>query len=435
MSDSQPFKVLIVGGGSAALEAAFSLQRLAGDMIDVTILAPEDDFTTHAMAVLVPFASGHVPKEPLIRMASDARAKLRRGRMAHVDTARHDVMTDDGEAIAYDALLIAVGAVKHVPYPHALTFGPPGSEERMHGLIQDLEAGYVRRVAFVVPSGASWPMPLYELALMTAERAYEVCEDCDLFLVTAEEAPMSLFGPAASRTLEARLAEAGIALRARAHAHVVRRGLVELHPGGERLTVDRIVTLPTLEGPAVAGLPQDAQGFLPVDPHGRVLGAVDVYAAGDATNFPIKQGGLACQEANAAAEAIAAQAGVAIESHPFAPMLRGVLLTERTATFMRRDASGATGDDSAVSAQPLWSPGTKITGRELGRRIGQLPLHAGARAPGRTSDGPSAHPRELRLARVDRHLAPLAGAEQAADDSDGGDDAQRAERERLEVPA
>lgn len=388
MSDQQPFKTLIVGGGSAGLEAAFALQRLAGDTIEVTILAPEDHFTTRAMAVLVPFASGHVPDEPLIRMASEAGAGLRRGRMAHVDSARHEVVTDGAETIPYDALLIAVGAVAHAPYPHALTFGPPGSEERMHGLIQDLEGGYVRRVAFVVPPGASWPMPLYELALMTGERAYEVGERCDLFLVTAEEAPMALFGPAASRALDARLAEAGISLRTRVHADVVRRGLVELHPGGERLIVDRIVTLPTLEGPAVHGLPRDARGFLPVDSHGRVLGVADVYAAGDATSFPIKQGGLACQEANAAAETIAAQAGVAIEPVPFTPMLRGVLLTERTATFMRRDASGAAGDDSAVSAQPLWSPGTKITGREIGRRVGRLPPHTVRAADGAETETP-----------------------------------------------
>lgn len=382
MSDSQPFKVLIVGGGSAALEAAFALQHLAKDTLAVTILAPEEHLTTHAMAVLVPFAAGHIPDEPLIRLASDAGARLRRGRMARVDAAHHCVVTDDGDAIAYDALLVAVGAVAHAPYPHALTFGLRASEERMHGLIQDLEAGYVRRIAFVVPPGSSWPLPLYELALMTADRAYEMGHRCDLFLVTAEEAPLTMFGPAASRPLEARLAEAGIALRNRVHADVVRRGLVELRPGGERLTVDRIVTLPTFEGSAVKGLPKDPYGFLPVDPHGRVLGADDVYAAGDATNFPIKQGGLACQEANAAAETIAAQAGVAIEPRPFVPMLQGVLLTERTATFMRRDASGAGGDDSAVSAQPLWSPGTKITGRELGRRVRLLP---GARVTGARS--------------------------------------------------
>ena len=371
MADSERFKVLIVGGGSAALEAAFRLQRVAEGRVDITILAPDEHFATQAMAVLVPFAAGHVPRESLARLASDADARLRHGRMASVDVEGHRVLTDDGEAISYDALLIAVGAVKHAPYPRALAFGSPGTEERMHGLIQDLETGYVRRIAFVVPAGASWPVPLYELALMTAERAYDMGESCDLVLVTAEDAPLALFGPDESRALTIRLAQAGVAVLTGLHADVPRPGLIELDPGGERLTVDRIVTLPTLEGPAVEGLPCDARGFLPVDEHGRVTGAPDIYAAGDATHHPIKQGGLACQQADAAAEAIAAQAGAAIHPQPYDAVLQGVLLTERAATAMRRDVGGAAGDDDAA----LWWPPTKIAGRELIGHIDRLPSH------------------------------------------------------------
>jgi sulfide:quinone oxidoreductase len=46
-------------------------------------------------------------------------------------------------------------------------------------------------------------------------------------------------------------------------------------------------------------------------------------------------------------------------------MLRGMLLTERWARFLRRDASGTGGDDSAVAGHALWWPPTKIAGREL----------------------------------------------------------------------
>src|SRR4051812_39837087 len=158
MTDSPSFKVLIAGGGCAALEAAFRLQRVAAGKVDTTILAPDELFVTHALAVLVPFAAGHTPHESLAEMASAAGARLRRGRLASVDPGEHRVLTDDGEAIGYDALLIAVGGVQRAAYPHAVAFGSPGSEERVHGLVQDLEAGYVRRIAFVVPDGASWPV-------------------------------------------------------------------------------------------------------------------------------------------------------------------------------------------------------------------------------------------------------------------------------------
>jgi len=243
----------------------------------------------------------------------------------------------------------------------------------MHGLVQDLEAGYVRRIAFVVPDGASWPVPLYELALMTAERAYDMGESCELTLVTPEAAPLALFGPDVSDALTTRLDEAGVTVLTGVHADVPRPGLVELNPDRSRLSVDRIVALPEPSGPAVDGLPRDAEGFLPVDRHGRVTGVAGVYAAGDATTSPIKQGGLACQQADAAAEAIAAQAGAAIEPQPYRALLQGVLLTERDATFMRRDPERANGEDTAASEHALWWPPTKIAGRELARHVGGMP--------------------------------------------------------------
>jgi sulfide:quinone oxidoreductase len=161
------------------------------------------------------------------------------------------------------------------------------------------------------------------------------------------------------------------------HVDVPRAGVIELHPGDDQLSVDRIVSLPQLEGPAVEGLPHDAQGFLEVDRHGRVAGVADVYAAGDATSFPIKQGGLACQQADAAAETIAAQVGAAIDPQPYEGLLQGVLLTERDATYMCRESGRAAGEGSVASAQDLWWPPTKIAGRELARHIGGPPRHLG----------------------------------------------------------
>jgi sulfide:quinone oxidoreductase len=369
MSESQPLNVLIVGGGVAALEAAFALQRLADDMVDVTLLAPEQFFATQALAVLEPFAAGHTPREPLARIAADAGARLVRGHMTSIDVEGHEARTADGATIGYDVALIAVGALKRAPYPHVLTFGSPGAGARMHGLVQDLEAGYVRRVAFVVPSDTSWPMPLYELALMSAERAYDVSAHCELMLLTAEEAPLALFGREASRALQVRLAAASVGLLTGVQVDVPNKKLIELG-SGERLSVDRIVTLPILEGPAVDGLPADARGFIPVDRHCRVQGAPDVFAAGDATHFPVKQGGLACQQADAAAEASAARAGAAIEPRSDDAVLAGVLLTERDATVLLRPGADA---GARVAAQPLWWPPSKIAGRELKHRIGTLP--------------------------------------------------------------
>jgi sulfide:quinone oxidoreductase len=375
MRDSPAYRVLIVGAGSAALEAAFRLQHVAEDRIDTTILAPDDEFATHAMAVLAPFAAGDVPHEPVAGLALQAGARLRRGRLASVDADKHQVMTTDGETIDYDALLIAVGGVQRVAPRHVLAFGGTGTEERMHGLVQDLEEGFVRRVAFVVPAGATWPVPLYELALMAADRAYEMSLHPELTLVTWEQAPLELFGAEASDALAARLAERDIAVVTGVHAAVPAAGVVELHAGA-RLAVDRVGTLALLDGPAVDGLPHDDDGFLLVDRYGRLRGIPDVYAAGDATHHAIKQGGLACQQADAAAEAIAAQAGAAIDPEPYAGILQGVLLTQRSTTYLRRDALA----DALVPHEAVWWPPTKIAGRELSRHLGRHSSHIAAAA-------------------------------------------------------
>src|SRR3954471_6045517 len=363
MTDRHPLNVLIVGGGCAALEAAFRLQRVAGQRVRTTLLAPDEYLATHAMAVLVPFAAGAVPREPLAGMASDAGARLRRGRMAAVDPGGQQVLTDNGDTLDYDFLLIAIGAVAR-PHPRALAFGGPGTEQRMHGLIQDLEAGLLRRIAFVVPADATWPVPIYQLALLTAQRAYDMCLPPELTIVTPELAPLELFGPEVAFALMKRLADVGVKLLTDTRAEVATARVVELgHP--KRLTADRVVTLPTFEGPAVPGLPHDAAGYLRVDPHGRVHGTSDVYAAGDVTHHRVKQGGLACQQADAAADAIAARAGTAIEPQPYTPTLQGVLLTEHAETFLRRGST----EDASGSDQTVPCPPTKLAGRELSRHL------------------------------------------------------------------
>ena len=93
-------------------------------------------------------------------------------------------------------------------------------------------------------------------------------------------------------------------------------------------------------------------------------GERDVYAAGDATTSSIKQGGVACQQADAAAEAIAARAGADVDPEPFRPVLRGLLLTGSTPRYMRTEVTGG-GESGQVSDHALWWPPGKIAGKRL----------------------------------------------------------------------
>lgn len=362
--------VLIAGGGVAGLEAALALRELAGDRVTTTVLTPEETFEVKALSVREPFALPRAHRHSLADVARDVGFELRRGTLASVDPDRRVVVDTDGGEHSYDHLIVAVGARWDRAIPHAVTFTGPG-DDGVHGVLEDMEGGYAKRIAFVAPSASTWPLPLYELALLTAERAASVgLDDVQITVVTPEDAPLALFGHQASTAVAGLLRERGIEVLTSAIVEPSSRvPALGLGPGHDRVPVDRVVALPVMTGRSIPGLPADAAGFVPIDGHARVLrdgGPVDrVYAAGDGTSFPIKQGGIAAQQADAAAEAIAAAVGADVTQHGFHPVLRGILLTDTGPRWLRANV-GADEHRSELAEHALWWPPTKVAGHHLG---------------------------------------------------------------------
>ena len=358
--------LLIAGGGVAGLEALIATRSLAGDRVAITLLDPADDFVYQPMAVAEPFARRGAERTSLDKVAQDFSAERVKDTLDRIDPGKHEVTTGGGRTIGYDVLLTTLGARRRPALQHVTTFRGQEDSESVHGLIQDVEDGYIKSVAFVIPGGVTWPLPLYELALMAAGRAREMGQELDATLVTPEETPLAIFGQQASTAVAELLGDAGIALEASTYADVEGRRL-HLRPSGRDLEPDRIIALPVLEGPAPRGIPADERGFIPTDSHGRVVGVDDVYAAGDGTQFPVKQGGVATQQADIAVADIVRRVGVNVDTQQtFRPVLRAKLLTGRGERFLRGDeVTGGRGASSESSEHALWWPPSKIAGAYL----------------------------------------------------------------------
>jgi sulfide:quinone oxidoreductase len=356
---------VICGGGVAAIEALLALRAHFKVGVDVHLVAPNREFVYQPLAVAAPFGLAETHLLEIAEIATDQDAKLHIDSVVQVDAQNRRVQLASDIDLSYDALLIAVGARRCDWLEGALHFGGAEAVEDFKALLERLESGAERRVCFVSPPGTSWTLPLYELALLTASHlADRGVIGAELTLVAPEPDPLALFGPTASRMLRDLLADRGIALRVSTRAERIEDGELHLHPGG-KLEAGYVVTLAELEGPALPGLPRDTAGFIPVDQHGRVAGLSDVYAAGDGTDFPVKQGGLAAQQADVAAETIAARMGAVLTSSEVRPTLRGVLLTGIAPTYLR--ATIADGGEQAfeTAATPLWWPPSKIAARHL----------------------------------------------------------------------
>lgn len=357
----------MAGGGIGAVEAALALRALAGDRVDVELVAPGDEMVYRPMTVAEPFGHAAPCQLPLARLGRTHGIRWRRDWVRRVDPERSCVHLGAGDTVPYDFLVVATGARPARWLPDALTFTGEREIAGYRALLTALQEGEVGRVVFAAPAGAAWTLPLYELALLTAGWAadHEVI-GAELEIVTPESEPLGIFGPAAARAICDLLGDRGVRLR-RGLASAIAGGRLHLADGGT-IAADRVVALPRIAGRPLPGLPADGEGCIAVDDHAAVAGLDGVFAVGDATAFPVKQGGLAAQQADAAAAAIAARAGAPVEPKPFVPMLRGLLLAGVTPVYLQARLGHRASSErarSTVAFDPLWSPPTKVAGRYL----------------------------------------------------------------------
>jgi sulfide:quinone oxidoreductase len=370
-------RVLIAGGGVAALEAALALRDLAGDRLEIELCSPRGEFVYRPFAVGEPYGAASILRYDLDSVAERIGISFRLGGIFSIDPVAGTATVRGGEQIPYDYLVIAIGARMLWAVPGAVTFWGVADEGGVGAIVRKLRAGALRDVVFTMPGGNSWGLPLYELALLaSAVLSKSGIEDARLTVVTPEEAPLGVFGRTVGEQMARLLGERGVRVIAGTHPVEFGGGRLQVAPG-ESIETDAVISLPRLEGRRIGGLPTDADGFVGVDEHRRAVGRAGVFAVGDVTTFPIKQGGIATQEADAAAEAIAAAAGCELEPAAFDPVLRGVLWTGSEPRYLYGRLSGGHGEVSKLSEETLWSEQDgkdgKIVGRYLSPFLAGLP--------------------------------------------------------------
>jgi sulfide:quinone oxidoreductase len=366
-------RVVIAGSGVAAVEAVLALRELAGSRVEIVLVAPAHALEHRPASVAAPFGFGAPLPLDLRELARRYDVELVHGELAGVHADARHARLASGDELGYEHLLVAIGATPEPALQGALTFAGPADVPMMDWVLEEIARQHRRQVVIVVPSAVTWTLPAYELAIMSAAAVRENPE-ATVTLVTAERAPLRIFGEAAGAAMSELLGSRDIALSTGERAVHVTDDVLWFE-SDRAMIADTVISLPRLVGPAIDGLPSDPDGFIPTDAHGYVTGTPQVLAAGDATTFPVKQGGLATQQADAAAATIANAIGALVEPQPFVPVLRGLLLTGGAPLYLRAelDAAGAPRAAGArarrlageVSSRALWWPPGKIAGRYL----------------------------------------------------------------------
>jgi len=357
-----PQHVVIAGGGIAGVTALMALRDLGEHELDIEIIAAQPEFVLRPQLIGGPWGGDPLHVD-LAALADEFGARLRAGTLARVAPDHGVVITSAGDEVRFDALLLATGAIASLGYAgvHTIGFGtlPSALSHQRSGT-----------VAVVVPPGVGWSLPAYQLALLAAAAG-------PVTVVTAEAEPCEVFGPGATPRVAHLLAEHGVEVRTSCI----------VTPGSEavRDLADSVFALPLLRGPAIAGLPSVHGGFLPVGEDQRVAGCERVYAAGDITDGPIKQGGLAAQQADRAATEIVIAAGGEPARLAEAPTLRGKLTVGDEHLYLRRELDGT--DPGRARGEPMWKPEAAMCAWRLSRWLVQHQAELGA-----DPLGPLAHP-------------------------------------------
>jgi sulfide:quinone oxidoreductase len=396
-------RVVVVGGGFAGLEASFLVRMRLHDAVDMTLVSDRDTWVFKPNSIYIPF--GAEPESLLVDLDRPLRKRnisFLETRVREVDPHTRHVSFEDGTSLPYDFLVLATGSgmrPEEIPglAEHTESIWTSDEMLRLRAALDSLREraarGEKQNVLFLVPPNNKCAGPLYEMVFMleTWLRRQGVRDQIAITYSTFERTFIQAFGPRLHEVVTAEFAERGIDGHTEEIATAVRDGEV-VYAAGHGRSFDTLISFP----PYVAavtydGLPHDDRGFLQTELETRqVVGHPEIYAPGDAGDFPVKQAFLAFLGADAVAEHIAGEVEHRAPRTSFDPVSMCIMEMFDKAAFAQvplrltgdptRPVEVRTEDDGQykVGVSPVWRLGKKMLGAVVPMRFhAGEPFHAG----------------------------------------------------------
>lgn len=401
MNGNRP-NILVLGGGFGGLEAAFYLRMKLEDRADITLVSDRDYFLFKPNTIYIPF--GLDPDKLKVGLERPTRRKkivFIKDRVREVDPDAKKVSTE-GRELSYDFLVVATGAdmrPEEVPglRENAETIWTPREMLKLrlalYDLLEEAREGHNRRVLFLVAPNNKCAGPLYELVFMldTWLRRKKVRANVDLTWSTYEQTYIQAFGPRLHNVVTKEFERRVVGGHTQYVAEKVEKGEVR-YANGEVIPYDLLVAFsPYGAEMSYPTFPGDDRGFIQTALGSRqVVGHPDIYAVGDAGDFPVKQAFLAFLQADAAAEHLSARVLGTEPEVAFEPISMCVMEQFDKATFAQVplrltgvpekpiEVDPAAIDAYKVGSYAAWRLGKKALGYYLPFRFALgNPFHAG----------------------------------------------------------
>lgn len=396
--------ICVVGAGTAGLEGLLAAHAQFGSSADLRVIAPEREFRYRPISDASLFRPAQERGAAISRLAAEIGAIHIRDRVATVNQTERWIETRSGDLIDFDYLLIAPGAQQE----RSLRQGYVWERGRDPGFLDDVLAVLRHsrsptRVAVIVPRGARWPVPAYELALVLAWASAGTA--AEISLITAEARLLGALGEAATEAITHELEAAGVEAvtgvevidaprddaphrrlngAERADVTLVREGTacdddvltgrpaapMQMHRRvREARTFEFVIALPSRVGPSLAGVATDATGFVEVDEAFKVRGGERLWAAGSCIAAALEHSALSALQADAAAASIAHASGLKADEDadpvPNPLEVTGILLTGQRDRWLAENPVGT----REPSTHCLWWPSGRAVGHMLARQI------------------------------------------------------------------